>query len=128
MKKNTVLLERLNKILEISELDLTDLNDLATKSGILPNTLSQAIRRGKLGKGNVTKIHDKLGVNPEYLREGKLPIIVKKVHSPQKGEQPAIFDDPVVKKYLDGYIGQIDLYKKLLKTAEDEIARLKGLL
>jgi transcriptional regulator with XRE-family HTH domain len=78
MKKDIILREIIDKILSVSELGLIDDNDLATKSGILPNTLAQAIRRNTLGKENVMKIHDALGVGIDFLKQGKEPIIVKK--------------------------------------------------
>jgi hypothetical protein len=115
----------IGKILKDKDLEL---KDFALECGIPPDTLKKAIKRGKLSADIVRKIQDKYGVRKEYLKTGKGDTYVENGTSRIKSEQPAIFDDPVVKKYLDGYVGQIDLYKKLLKIAEDEIARLKGLL
>lgn len=122
MKKVNELLNRIESILTISELGLVDLNDLAVRCGILPNTLTQAIRRGSLGPENVRKFHDKLGVNPEYLKSGKLPILVKKVPLPQKSEQADILDHPLVKSY----VSELNTLRKYVDILERENERLRG--
>lgn len=67
--------EIISKVLSIKSLKLKDQNDLAIKCGILPNTLTVAINRDKLSSDVVQKIHDKLHVSKEFLREGKGPIM-----------------------------------------------------
>jgi hypothetical protein len=70
-QKNMTVRDIIDKLLKVTELDI---NDLAIKCGIIPNTLTVAIRRGALGKEIVTKLHDNLGVKREFLINGIEPI------------------------------------------------------
>lgn len=45
-----------------------DINELAMKSGIIPNSLKVAIARGVLSDDNITKIHHAWAVRKEYLK------------------------------------------------------------
>lgn len=69
--------EKIDKILSISALKLKDKNDLAIKSGVLPNTLTVAINRNTLSDDIIMKIHDKLKVRREFLKEGREPVLIE---------------------------------------------------
>lgn len=110
----------IDKILEIKQLEQ---NDLALSSGIIPNSLSKAIARNKLGGEIVMKISVKHGITKAFLKEGKEPILDPNHTSGIKNEQADILEHPLVKSFKD----QINLLEQLLKMKDEEISRLKGL-
>lgn len=60
--------EKINKVLEITELEI---NDFALKCEISPDTLKKAIKRNSLSPDIVQTIHDKFGIRKEFLKDGK---------------------------------------------------------
>lgn len=83
--------EIIDKILTINSLKLKDQNDLAMKSGILPNTLTIAIKRETLSDDIVTKIHDRLGVRKAFLRTGIEPVLEESAPSMVNESDPEVY-------------------------------------
>lgn len=109
----------LDKILSIREIEL---GDFALKCTIAPDTLRAALRRKKLSKDIITKIHDNFYVRKKYWADGKEPIFIEKPTPAIKTEQADILDHPLVLSLK----GEINSLNKLVALQEEEIRRLRG--
>lgn len=112
----------ISKILEIKELELAD---FALKCEIAPDTLRQAIRRDKLSRDIVTKIHGKYGVRKKYLTDGQEPIFEEN-HTPvQKTSDLDRKMTEVKDKEIEILREQVDFYREKAESLKDTVKELR---